>query len=146
MKSILEASTREEVIKRIESLNVNIPPQWGKMNSYQMFEHCAMWQEMLLGKREYKQSLLGKIFGKIALKDMMKDTPMKANMPTVGSFKITGNGDAQAAKAKWIALIKQHATQSNTGILHPFFGKLTAEQAGQLAYKHIDHHLKQFNS
>jgi hypothetical protein len=30
-------------------------------------------------------------------------------------------------------------------LVHPFFGKLTAEQAGRIAYKRIDHHLSQFN-
>jgi len=28
---------------------------------------------------------------------------------------------------------------------YPFFGELSPEQAGQMAYKHIDHHLRQFN-
>jgi hypothetical protein len=30
-------------------------------------------------------------------------------------------------------------------VFHTFFGKITKEQAGQLAYKHADHHLRQFN-
>jgi len=29
--------------------------------------------------------------------------------------------------------------------MHPFFGKMTKEQVGYLAYKHTDHHLWQFN-
>ena len=28
---------------------------------------------------------------------------------------------------------------------HPFFGKLTPEQWGKGIYKHLDHHLKQFD-
>ena len=28
---------------------------------------------------------------------------------------------------------------------HPFFGKMTAEEWGMLGYKHLDHHLKQFD-
>jgi hypothetical protein len=32
------------------------------------------------------------------------------------------------------------------GFMHPFFEQLTAEQAGRKAYKHIDHHLRQFNA
>lgn len=30
--------------------------------------------------------------------------------------------------------------------MHPFFGKITREQIGYLAYKHDDHHLRQFNA
>ena len=77
---------------------------------------------------------------------MLKDEPMKPNLLTVPSFKISGNGDVAAIKAKWINVLGEHAEQKSSGFVHPFFGKLTAEQAGRIAYKHIDHHLRQFNS
>ena len=73
MKSILDQQTRKELITRINSLNEHSTAQWGKMNVAQMLKHCAQWEEMALGKKKYKQSLLGKIVGKMALKDMMKD-------------------------------------------------------------------------
>ena len=146
MKSVFDPSTREELIRRIHSHSENSTAQWGKMNVYQMMEHCILWEEILLGKKQYRQSFLGLLFGKMALKDMLKDEPMKQNLPTVPSFKISGGGDEAAAKAEWIGLIAEHGRQKNSGIVHPFFGKLTAEQAGRIAYKHIDHHLRQFKS
>ena len=145
MKSILDKTTRDEVINRINRLDENSKPQWGKMTAYQMIKHCALWEEMLLGKKQYKQSFLGKLFGKMALKDMLKDRPMKQNLPTVPSFKMTSKGDVASAKAEWIKLLNEHTNHENTGVVHPFFGKITAEQAGSMAYKHIDHHLRQFN-
>ncbi len=145
MKSIFDKTTRDELINRINSLNENSTAQWGKMNLYQMLKHCTLWEEMLLGKKQYRQSFLGRLFGKIALKDMLKDKPIKPNLPTVPSFKMTGNGDVAAAKAEWINLLGEHAQHECVGIFHPFFGKLTAKQAGSMAYKHIDHHLRQFN-
>jgi len=144
MKTILDKNTRYEVIARINSLNESSVAQWGKMNVYQMLKHCAMWEEMLLGKIQHKQSFIGKIFGKIALKDMMKDEPVKRGLPTVPSFKMTGNGDVEAAKADWITLLNEHDGHENQGFMHPFFGQITAEQAGIMAYKHTDHHLRQF--
>ena len=146
MKSIFDKETRDELISRIHSLNENSTAQWGKMNVYQMVKHCKLWEEMLLGKNQYKQSFLGRLFGKLALKDMMKDEPAKRNLPTIPSFKMSGNGDVAAAKAEWIRLLREHELQKNSGFLHPFFGKLTADQAGRMDYKHIDHHLRQFNS
>jgi hypothetical protein len=88
MKSVLDKATRDELISRINSLNENSTPQWGKMNVYQMVKHCALWEEMLLGKKQYKQSFLGRLFGKIALKDMLKDQPVKPNLPTVPSLRL----------------------------------------------------------
>jgi hypothetical protein len=146
MKSIFDQTQREELIKRINTLDENSIAQWGKMNVYQMLKHCILWEEMLLGKKQYRQSFLGRLFGKIALKNMLKDEPMKPDLPTVPSFKVSGNGDVPVAKAEWIALISQHAENTSSGFIHPFFGKLTTEQAGQMAFKHIDHHLRQFGS
>lgn len=146
MKSVFEQSTREELINRINSLQENSAAQWGKMGVSQMIKHCAQWDEMALGKTQYKQSFIGKLFGKMALKDMMKDGPMKKNMPTVPSFKITEQGNVAEEKKKWISLIQEYADCSNEGFLHPFFGAMTKHDAGIMAYKHIDHHLQQFNA
>jgi hypothetical protein len=33
---------------------------------------------------------------------------------------------------------------SNEDFIHDFFGKMTKEQIGVFAYKHTDHHLRQF--
>ena|ERR1700761_7559902 len=145
MKTIFDKPSRDEVIERINKLDENSAPLWGKMNVYQMLKHCTLWEEMILGKTTYKQSLLGRLFGKMALKDMLKDEPAKRNLPTVPSFVMSGTGDVAAAKTQWITLLKEHGKHDNAGFMHPFFGQLNADQAGRMAYKHIDHHLRQFN-
>jgi hypothetical protein len=148
MKSIFDKATRDELINRINTLNENSTAQWGKMNVFQMLKHCTLWEEMIAGKTIYKRMFLGRLFGKIALRDNIKDeSPMKRNMPTVPGFAIKEkNGDTEFQKKKWIALIEENAQFSNPDFVHPFFGKMTQEQIGYLAYKHTDHHLRQFNS
>ena len=146
MKTLFDDNTRAELIQRISTLNEDSRPQWGKMTVYQMIKHCIKWEEMLLGKTEYKQSFLGRLVGKFALKDMMKDEPAKRNLPTVPSFKMTGDGDVAGARKEWLCLLEMYTGREPASFVHPFFGPLTAEQAGQMAYKHIDHHLRQFNA
>lgn len=146
MKSIFDKPTRDDLMNRINSLQGNSTPQWGKMNVAQMLKHCTQWDEMALGKTQYKQSLLGKLVGKFALKDMMKDEPMKKNVPTVPSFKIKESPDFAKEKTKWLCLVDEYAHFSGAGFIHPFFGSLTKDQMGYMAYKHADHHLRQFNS
>ncbi|MEP6747303.1 MAG: DUF1569 domain-containing protein [Bacteroidota bacterium] len=146
MKSIFDKTTRDELVNRIHLLNKDSRAQWGKMTISQMLKHCTQWDEMALGKKKYKQSFIGKLFGKMALKDMMKDEPMKKNMPTVPSFKIKENVDFAEEKTKWIKLLDEYAHFSNDGFIHPFFGSMTKENTGYMVYKHIDHHLRQFNS
>ena len=145
MKSVFDKTTRDELKDRIGSLNENSRARWGKMNVSQMLKHCTQWDEMALGKKKYKQSFLGRLFGKIALKDMLKDEPVKKNLPTVPSFKIKGHYDVSAEKEKWIRLLDEYEHFSGYGVIHPFFGKMTKEDTGVLVYKHIDHHLQQFN-
>jgi len=147
MKTIFDKTTRDELIERINLLNEGSKAQWGKMGMYQMLKHCTQWEEMALGKKKYKQSFLGRLFGKMALKDFVKDeTPFKKNVPTVPSFKIKEqNGDVELEKKKWVNLVEEYAHFSNVDFVHPFFGKMDKEQIGYLAYKHTDHHLRQFN-
>ena len=100
MKSVFDETTREELINRINSLDKNSTALWGKMNVSKMMQHCTKWDEMALGKKKYKQSFIGRLFGKMALKDMMEDKPMKKNMPTVPGFKIKENTDVAEEKKK----------------------------------------------
>ena len=71
---------------------------------------------------------------------------MKKNMPTVPSFIIKERPDVAEEKKKWITLIDEYKHFPNDGFMHPFFGAMTKEQTGYMAYKHADHHLRQFNS
>ena len=147
MKSILDTYTRNELISRIRMLNENSKPQWGKMNVYQMLKHCVLCEEMYLGKTKYKRAFIGRLFGKLGLRNLLKDeTPLKQNEPTSPHFKITETaGDVATEKQKWISLIEEYGNYSDEGFEHWFFGRMSKEQVGNFVFKHTDHHLRQFN-
>lgn len=148
MISIFDKITRDALINRIKTLNSNSTAQWGKMNVYQMLRHCILCEELYLGKIKVKRSFLGRIIGKIGLRNLLKDeAPLKKNSPTSPDFKVAEiSGDFEIEKHKWIELIEEYANFSNTEFVHWFFGKMTKEQVGQFIYKHTDHHLRQFSS
>jgi hypothetical protein len=150
MKTIFDNSERDQLINRIKSVNKNNTAQWGKMNLSQMLMHCTNWDEWILGKnkRVYKQAFIGFIFGKMALKNMIKDdSPIRKNVPTSSQFKIKETEvDLESEKRKWVSLIESYEHYSNPDFIHDFFGKMTKEQIGILAYKHSDHHLRQFGA
>jgi len=150
MKTIFDTATRAELIRRIDVLSETSTAQWGKMNVYQMLRHCTIWEAWIQGKPRcaYKQELIGRIFGKIALKNMIKDDkPLAKNIPTTNALRISEtHGDIAAEKKKWIALVEGYDQYSNPDFIHDFFGKMTHEQIGRLAYKHTDHHLRQFGA
>ena len=148
MKTIFDKAIRDAVILRINSLNENSTANWGKMNFYQMLKHCTLYNEWMLGKNKpvYKQVFIGRLFGKTALKDFVRDdNPLKRNMRTLGNLKVVQtSGNVISEKSKWIELIKEFENYSNPNFIHSFFGKMTKEQIGYLVYKHTDHHLRQF--
>ncbi|MBC7829738.1 MAG: DUF1569 domain-containing protein [Chitinophagaceae bacterium] len=150
MRSIFDEINRTELINRIKTINDQSTAQWGKMTVYQMLKHSIIWEEWIQGKNRpiYKREILGYIFGKMALKSMIKDeSPFKRNIPTSTYFKVAEKkGDVESEKKKWICLIEGYEHYSNPDFIHDFFGKMTKEQIGILAYKHSDHHLRQFNA
>jgi hypothetical protein len=147
MKTVFDKATRDELIARIEQVSENSERQWGKMTVFQMLKHCTVWERWIQESKPNKQSFMGMIFGKMALRDMLKEgKPLPRNTPTSKPFKVTGIGNVAAQKAEWIGLIEQYDHYVNHGFVHDFFGKMTTEQVGYLAYKHTDHHLRQFNS
>ncbi|HXS37206.1 MAG TPA: DUF1569 domain-containing protein [Flavipsychrobacter sp.] len=146
MKTILDKTTRDELIHRINRLDAYSVARWGKMNVYQMMKHCSLSDEMYLGKKIYKRMLLGHLIGQMALKNVLKDdSPLTHNAATLPEFRVKDNGSVLLQRDKWIETIAEYANFPNGYIVHWFFGKMTREQVGYFAYKHIDHHLRQFN-
>lgn len=90
-----------------------------------MLKHYTLCEEMYSGKKKYKRTFNGHLFGKIGLKNLLKDeTPLKRNSPTGPEFKITEkDGDVFVEKKKQVSLIEEYAQYSNNNFEHWFFGK-----------------------
>ena len=146
MKSIFDRPSREALIRRIHTLTENNKAQWGKMTVSQMVQHCIRFEEMIQGKRSCKRSLIGRVIGQWALKGFMKESLLKRNMPTSPELVIKQVNVPLTEKEQWIILLEEYECFDNHLFIHPFFGKMTKEQVGFLAYKHTDHHLRQFNA
>ncbi|WP_318308283.1 DUF1569 domain-containing protein [Flagellimonas crocea] len=148
MKTIFDKAVREQLVHRIEEIEGDEKADWGKMNVAQMLKHNTYWNKWILGKEKYvyKQAFMGKLFGKMALKQMIKDEkPFDKNIPTTEEFKVKETtGDIESEKSEWISLLEEYENFSNPSFIHTFFGKMTTEQIGILVYKHTHHHLRQF--
>ncbi|MDN3689358.1 DUF1569 domain-containing protein [Cyclobacterium jeungdonense] len=148
LTSIFDDRVREGLILRISALYPSHKAQWGNMNVFQMVKHNTYWNEWILGKGGHtnKQAWMGKLFGNMALRSMIKDEkPLDKNIPTSSQFKVKEQtGDLEAEKTKWIALTRAYDQFDNPAFIHDFFGKMTSGQIGVLVYKHSDHHLRQF--
>ena len=146
MKSVFNQNDNQELIDRIEKIQYDSKPIWGKMNAAQMFAHCKVTVDIGKGEIEPKRNIIGFLFGKIALKAMI-EKPIKPNLPTGKEFIIPTSVDFEKSKKNLIDSY-QSLHKKGTSIItikkHPFFGKMTIEQCDALLWKHLDHHLRQF--
>src|SRR5690606_8643229 len=149
MKTVFEKSTRIELISRVNVLDENNKALWGKMSVYQMTKHMNIWNQWILGINNgipYKQSFLGKLIGKMVLRSNTKNNkPLGKNAPAGSDFIVREkSGDFDKEKKDLIKLTEHYGHYNNPDFTHDFFGKMTEEQIGIFAYKHYDHHLRQF--
>lgn len=148
MKSVFETATREELKSRIVSLGEQNKASWGKMNVYQMVRHCTLCEDMFLGKLKIKRVFIGRLIGRMVLNKSLKDDkPFGKGSPTSALLKTTGeSGNIEQQKKEWISRLEQYNGYADVNFVHPFFGPMTKEEIGFFAYKHADHHLRQFGA
>ncbi|HMT10022.1 MAG TPA: DUF1569 domain-containing protein [Ignavibacteria bacterium] len=147
MQDISNKNENTKIIARIEKINADSKPLWGKMDAGEMLFHLQEPIRVSLGELKLKRGLAGFLFGKIALKQVLSDKPFRKGVPTSDGFKPIGKYEIETEKKKLIKLVSS-LTENSTLVIgknpHPFFGVLTPEQWSILTWKHLDHHLKQF--
>lgn len=149
MQSIFEPVASAAILDRLEKLQPAAPAQWGKMTVSQMLAHCQQPVLVAMGEKKLKQSFLGLLFGKVAKKSLLKEKPFPKSLPTAPEFLVKSECHFEEEKQRLKQLVQRLATadiSSLAAIPHPFFGKMTAAEWGQLNWKHLDHHLKQFGA
>ncbi|MGE7184500.1 DUF1569 domain-containing protein [Peribacillus sp. NPDC006672] len=147
MKNIFNHMHTAEVLKRIDKLSPNSQPQWGKMDVAQMLAHCSSFQDIAMGNSFPPRSWLGIIVGRFAKQIIYNDKTLPHNMSTIPTILIADDREFDTEKEKLkqkIITFQNNGPEKCTTHPHPFFGKLTSEQWGKGIYKHLDHHLKQF--
>jgi hypothetical protein len=146
--SIFLESTTEELFRRIDKLNAKSPSLWGKMTVGQMFSHCAVPYEQILGLNTQQPPLFMRIILKLFLKkSMVNEVPYKQNLPTAPSFIRTEQYDVEKEKERlkgYVKSIQELGAEKLAATPSLSLGMLTATEWNNLLYKHIDHHLKQF--
>jgi Protein of unknown function (DUF1569) len=148
IKSILDKTLQEAIIQRVQKLEPNFKPAWGTMTAFQMVKHCRLFEEWILGIGEWDYSISRSTPTQAAeaLADISSgDTPLMRFAPSSEILIVNEQeGDFDLELTLWIDHLKRYENYSNPSFVHDFFGKMTAEQIGILAFKHSDHHLRQF--
>ena len=148
MRSILTASDRAEINRRLRSLSAVSVRQWGSMDVVEMLRHLRLSARMTLGDLPVPSSNK-RVFQLFPLKHLILYVlPFPRGAPTAPELK-PGDGEGfEAEQAALLELLERIGTGPGEGAgpAHPLFGPLTRREWGVLTYKHVDHHLKQFGA
>ncbi|QLE00571.1 DUF1569 domain-containing protein [Galbibacter sp. BG1] len=146
MKSIFTEEGYQAVQNRINSLTPQTQATWGKMSVAQMMHHCQKPFALMLGKENIKVPFMAKLMSRFYKPLLYNDKLLKQGLPTAKEFVVKDNRDFEKEKQQLLTLVGEvHKLKSQEKFdPHPIFGSFTKEQWGQMQYKHLDHHLRQF--
>lgn len=147
--ALLDHSTYNDFVLRLEKLNPTTPSQWGKMNAVEMLVHCRKGMELALGKFELKPNPFFKLFfGKWIKSVVVGDKPFKENSPTAPEFKVHDKGlDFEKEKKLFLSTLNEFIHLPDNLLdkrEHGLFGKMTSHEWRKGQWNHLTHHWKQF--
>ncbi|WP_290701710.1 DUF1569 domain-containing protein [Lacinutrix sp.] len=148
MKDIFSKEVTTEITNRINNLTTETQPNWGKMSVSQMLAHCCVTYEMVYTEKHARPNALAKMLLKLFVKNaVVNQKPYTKNGRTAPQFIIADARDFEKEKQHLIAyILKTEALGKDyfDGKVSHSFGKLTATEWNNSFYKHLDHHLTQF--
>ncbi len=146
--NFLEPSANAALVSRLFQLMPDAQRRWGTLTAGQMLVHCA---DQLRVSRGDKPVTSLRVPG--LLKPLLKwyfvtrFKQFKPNMKTL--YELDANGGMTppvsfATDHAALLDLLQPSRYSPAGLDHPLFGHLSAQEFGEITWKHLDHHLRQF--
>jgi len=150
VKNITNKAAQKHLLNRLDQLTPQSTRRWGTMDAQEMLCHCADAFRMTFGEKpcKNKSNILTRTMGKFLFLNVL---PMPRGLPTAPELLHDKKGTPQTNwekdKQALIELIERfcNTPENHTWGIHPFFGKLSYQDWGKLAFRHLDHHFKQFN-
>ncbi|PQJ11854.1 hypothetical protein CJD36_008655 [Flavipsychrobacter stenotrophus] len=148
LPNIFTRSVTDGIIDRINKLQPDTQPKWGKMSVSQMLAHCCVTYEMVYDNKHPKPGAFTRFLLKAFVKNLVvNEAPYKQNSRTAPAFLIT---DPRVFETEQKRLTDYLNKTEQMGIAHfdnkesNSFGPLTKLEWNNMFYKHLDHHLSQF--
>ena len=148
LPDIFHPTTINKLVERLNSLNENAKPNWGKMTAAQMVAHLnVMFEFALTDKHERPNPIIRFLLKTLAKEKVINNQPYPKNGRTAPQMLIVDTPNFKDEREKallFLAEIREKGITYFEGKKHPSFGELSAKEWSNLFYKHIDHHLIQF--
>ncbi len=145
MKTLFDPQRRQDILDRLARLGPNTERRWGTMSVEAMIHHVGRQLRVALGELEVPEAR-----GPLKLPGLrwlvIRVLPWPHGTKTAPQLVATSPEDFGREGERTRELIERFADGGPAADFspHPLFGKLPAKLWGQLAYRHLDYHLKQF--
>jgi hypothetical protein len=148
MRSIRDPSTRGDIIRRLEALSPDNRRLWGMMELPRMIAHLGDQIRIALGDIAVRR-----VYGPLRFAPtrylvlhVMPWPKAKAKSPP--EALTTQPTDFDSDRTTLLSLIERFAATPEADLVpvHPLFGRMTARDWDVLTWRHIDHHLRQFDA
>ncbi|HXW96830.1 MAG TPA: DUF1569 domain-containing protein [Gemmatimonadales bacterium] len=146
MPTIENPEARAAIVARLRTLNPGSQPKWGTLTAPRLLCHLADQLRVALGDIPSKPR--GNWLTHSLIKWLAIDTPMQAppgKVRTVPEMMSTLPSTWEADLHACEELLDRLA-RARTVAPHPAFGPLSRRAWSRLAWKHLDHHLRQFGA
>lgn len=145
-KLLHDPAVYASIRKRVESLRVDTPRQWGKMSIDQMLWHVNVSMREAVG--EYKPQLKPLPLPKAVMRWAVINIPWGRGLTTRPDMYAVSTYDFSAQKAECLSLIDRIVGRplSAEWPTSASMGRMTGRHWSRLTAKHLDHHLRQFGS
>lgn len=144
MRTLHHPKGSNSILQRLETLNGTETRQWGTMTESQMLKHCRKQIGLALGKIPSKPMFPRPIqwLSKVTFGYYI---PWPKNLVTAPEMMVAEDETFEIEREKLLYSI-QKLVETDTFHPHPIFGNMNKEDWGKIAYKHLDHHLRQFGA
>lgn len=146
--NILAPADNAAIVARLHALTPQSTRLWGSMTVDQMLVHCTDQIRVSIGEKAISTLLPGfvKTIARWMLFNLMPRFPK--NMATLKELdpakEMTPTTNFAQDRLLLLALLDPARYTGRETFEHPAFGNLDREQFGNVVWKHLDHHLRQF--
>lgn len=149
-KSLHNSNDFNEIVARISLLSENSHRKWGRMNVAQMLTHCELILKVPLKKVHLsKPNFIFRGIGILTKKEIqIFNNGIPHNMPSFQKLIVNFECDFEVAKNNLLNTLNEYVKAYENQDLpndHALFGTMKEKDWGFMEYKHLNHHLKQFN-
>ena len=147
MTTIANPQVVQSLVDRLGRVNLDTPRQWGTMTPHEMLCHLSDSFLVALGERQASSAetwMNRTIIKWVALHTAMPWPKGVPTRPEVNPHKLGTKPEVfQKDRSRAVELLTRFVSATKFG-RHPGFGSLTYDEWRIWAFRHVDHHLRQF--